>query len=141
MVEHVPLCNMRHDGVGGLPQFRTYPSGCSRQLSDIAIVVIHELHDPPDTVARVILDRRMPKWPSTCRDSTKRRGIVDRWLGMSGEGQQGGQNEIAPSAARGSLVETISLPSGAMATAASLKFPRPSGIPTMVRQRIKPRNT
>jgi len=42
---------------------------------------------------------------------------------------------------RGSLVETISLPSGAMATAASLKFPSPSGIPTMVKQRISPGNT
>jgi hypothetical protein len=28
-----------------------------------------------------------------------------------------------------------------MATAASLKFPSPSGIPTMVRQRSNPRNT
>ena len=48
---------------------------------------------------------------------------------------------MAPRAARGSLVETISLPSGAMATAASLKFPSPSGIPTMVKQRISPGNT
>ena len=43
-----------------------------------------------------------------------------------------------PSAARGSLVGTISLPIGAMATAASLKLPIPSGMPTMVRQSNAP---
>ena len=48
---------------------------------------------------------------------------------------------MAPSEARRSLVETISLPSGAMATAASLKFPSPSGIPTIVKQSTNPRTT
>ncbi len=37
--------------------------------------------------------------------------------------------------------DTISLPRGARATAASLKFPRPSGIPMMVRQRRMPSTT
>ncbi len=48
------------------------------------------------------------------------------------------QNEIVPSEARGSLVRTMSLPSGAMATAANLKLATPSGIPMMVRHSRKP---
>ena len=43
------------------------------------------------------------------------------------------QNETVPSAALGSSVGTISFPSGAMATAASLKLPRPSGMPMIVK--------
>lgn len=48
------------------------------------------------------------------------------------------QNDTVPKAARGSSVGTISLPRGAMATAANLKFPSPSGMPMMVRQSRRP---
>src|SRR5450432_3114514 len=43
--------------------------------------------------------------------------------------------------ARGSAVDTMSLPSGAIATAASLKFPRPRGIPMIVRHSNRPKST
>ncbi len=52
----------------------------------------------------------------------------------------GSEPQDSRAAARGSLVGTMSFPSGAMATAASLKFPSPSGIPMMVRQRSSPDN-
>ena len=81
-----------------------------------------------------VVARGGPDRLSACRSE-------DRFSAADCTGQQTRpQKTMAPAWARGSLAGTISFPSGAMATAASLKFPRPSGMPMMVRQSTTPRS-